>query len=111
MNIEKPSREPLRDFEAAFETVARALVKAAEQRSFGPAEQAAQSFGLREQGDGRSSATHIWERIEGDLCLWLRTHWYDQSHPFSNQPDMNKLRLELRKGSVVLRSAESGYED
>jgi hypothetical protein len=111
MANEKPSRDPLRDFEAAFETIAKALVTAAEQRSFGPAEIVAESFGLREQGDGRPSATYIYERSEGDLCLWLRTHWYDQSHPFSIQPDMNKLRLELRQGSVVLRSAESSYED
>jgi hypothetical protein len=111
MNIEKPSPDPLRDFKAAFDTIAGALVAAKEQCSFHPAETVAESYGLREQGDGRPSATSIWERREGDLCLWLRTHWYDQSHPFSIQPDMNRLRLELRRGSVVLRSAESSFEN
>lgn len=106
----EPSHDPLGAFEAAFETIANALVTATEQRSFIPAETAAESLGL-EQGDGRHSATHIWERREGDLSPWLRTHWYDQSHPFSIQPDMNKLRIELRRGSAVLRSAESSYED
>ena len=42
---------------------------------------------------------------------WPRTDWHDQSHPFQNLPDMNTLTLELRRGSVVLRSAESSFED
>jgi hypothetical protein len=107
MTFEKPSHDLLTEFEA----IAKALATAAEQCSFGPTVTAAESFGLKEQGDGRPSATYIYERRDGDLCLWLRMHWYDQSHPFSIQPDMNKLRLELRQGSVVLRSAESSYED
>jgi hypothetical protein len=112
MTIEKPSLDPLREFEASFDAVARALVTAKEQCSSAPAEIAAESFGLIEQqGDGRPSATSIWERREGDLCLWLRTHWYDQSGPFQNLPDMNTLTLELRRGSVVLRSAQSTFED
>jgi hypothetical protein len=114
MTIKNPSPDPLREFEASFETIKKALVTAAEERSFGPAETAAELLGLREQVDQRReglSATHIRERREGDLCLWLRTHWYDQSHPFQNQPDMNTLTLELRRGSVVLRSAQSSYED
>ena len=43
MTIENPSPDPLREFEASFEVIERALVTAAEERSFGPAEQP-QSF-------------------------------------------------------------------
>jgi hypothetical protein len=111
MTIEKPSPDSLRDFEAAFDAVARALVTAKEQRSSAPAVIAAESFGLIEERDGRPSATSIWERREGDLCLWLRTHWHDPSGPFQNLPDMNTLTLELRRGSLVLRSAQSSFED
>ena len=114
MTIENPSPETLRDFDMVFDTIAMALVAAKEQSSFHPAETAAELLGLREQVDQRHegfSATYIRERREGDLCLWLRTHWHDQSHPFRNLPDMNTLTLELRRGSAVLRSAQSSFED
>jgi hypothetical protein len=114
MTIENPSPDALREFEASFEAIERALVTAAEERSFGLAETVAELLGLREQEDQRHegfSATYIREHREGDLCLWLRTHWYDQSHPFQNLPDMNTLTLELRRGSAVLRSAQSSFED
>jgi len=111
MTFAKPSRDLRTEFETAFHAIAKTLTTAADERSFAPAVTAAESFGLKEQGDGGPSATYIYERRDGDLCLWLRTHWYDQSHPFSIQPDMNKLRLELRQGSAILCSAESSYED
>ncbi len=114
MSIENPSPDPLREFEASFEAIVKALEIAEEQRSFAPAETAAQPLGLREQTDQRHegfSATYIWERREGDLCLWLRTHWHDQSHPFQILPDMHTLSLQLRQGSLVLRSAEASYEE
>jgi hypothetical protein len=112
----QPNLSPdlLREFEASFEAIAKVLEIAEEKRSFAPAEIAAQLLGLREQIDQRRegfSATYIWERREGNLCLWLRTHWYDQSQPFQILPDLRKLKLELRQGSVILRSAESSYED
>jgi hypothetical protein len=111
MTFENPSHDLRTEFDEAFEAIAKALATAAEECSFAPAVTAAESFGLREQGDSHPSATYIYERTAGDLSLWLRTHWYDQSHPFSIQPDMNKLRLELRQGPAILRSAESSYED
>jgi hypothetical protein len=114
MTIENPSSDLLREFEASFEAIAKALETAEANRSWGPAETAAELLGLTEQMDQRHeefSVAHIWERREGDLCLWLKTHWHDQSHPFQNLPDMNTLRLELRRGSVVLRSAQSSFED
>jgi len=42
--------------------------------------------------DSESSSTHV-------------------PHPFSIQPDMNKLELEMRQGFAVLRRAEASYED
>jgi hypothetical protein len=111
MTFENPSHDLRTEFEEAFEAIAKALSAAAEECSFAPAVTAAKSFGLREQGDGHPSATYIYARTDDDLSLWLRTHWYDQSHPFSIQADMNKLRLELRQGPATLRSAESCYED
>ena len=111
MAIEESRPELLREFETAFEAIAQSLTTTAEQRSVIPAQSAAELLGLKEQGDGKPSKTHVWERTEGDLTLWLQWHWYDQSHPFSNQPDMNKLKLEMRQGSAVLRRAEARYED
>jgi hypothetical protein len=91
MTIEEPRPELLREFDVVFEAIAQALKTAAEQRFVTPAESVAELLGLIEQLDGKSSQTHVWERAEGGLSLWLRWHWYDQSHPFSIQPDMNKL--------------------
>jgi hypothetical protein len=111
MAIEEVRPELLSEFKTAFEAIAQALATAAEQCSFAPAESAAELLGLKEQGNGKPSQTHVWERTEGGLSLWLQWHWYDQSHPFSIQPDMNKLKLEMRRGPAVLRRAEASYED
>jgi hypothetical protein len=111
MTIEEPRPGLLREFETVFEAIAQALATAAEQRSVTPAESVAELLGLKDQADGKPSQTHVWERTEGDLSLWLQWHSYDQSHPFSIQPDMNKLKLEMRQGSAVLRRAEASYED
>jgi len=111
MTFEEPRPELLREFETVFEAIAQALTTSSEQRSVTPAESVAELLGLKEQGDGEPSQTQVWERTEGGLSLWLRWHWYDQSHPFSIQPDMNKLSLEMRQGSAVLRRAEASFED
>jgi hypothetical protein len=111
MTIEEPRPELLREFETVFEAIAQALATAAAQRSVSPAAGVAELLGLKEQVDGKPSATNVWERAEGGLSLWLQWHWYDQSHPFSIQPDMNKLKLEIRQGAAVLRRAEATYED
>jgi hypothetical protein len=111
MTIEEPRPELLREFDVVFEAITQALKTAAEQRSVTPAQGAAELLGLKEQGDGKPSQTHVWEKTEGGVSLWLQWHWYDQSHPFSIQPDMNKLKLEMRQGSTVLRRAEVGFED
>jgi hypothetical protein len=105
MAIEESRPELLREFENAFEAIAQTLSTVAAQRSVVPAQCAAELLGLKEQGDGRPSQTHVWERTEGGLSLLLQWHWFDQSHPFSIQPDMNKLKLEMRQGSAVLRRA------
>ena len=101
----------LREFEVAFGAIETALHESAQLCSLSHAEAVAVSLGLVKQGDDKPSARHVWERRDGDLTLWFQWRWYDQSHPFSIQPDMNKLKLELRRGTAVLRSAESSYED
>jgi len=57
---------------------------------------------------GPSSA---WQKIENGLALWFQWRYYDQSHPFSIQKDMNILSLELREGEKVLKRAEERFED
>ena len=111
MTIEEPRPELLREFDVVFQAIAQALKTAAEQRSVTPAQGAAELLGLKEQGDGKPSQTRVWEKTEAGVSLWLQWHWYDQSHPFSIQPDMNKLKLEMRQGSAVLRQAEASFED
>jgi hypothetical protein len=111
MTIEEPRPELLHEFETVFEAIAQALATAAEQCCVSSAIGVAELLGLKEQGDRKPSATHVWEKTESDLSLWFQWRWHDQSHPFSIQPDMNKLTLELRQGSVVLRRAEGSYED
>ncbi len=103
--------ERLQEFEVAFAAIETALHESARQCTFAHAENVAESFGLLEQGDGKPSARSVWKKTDGDLTLWFQWYFYDQSHPFSIQPDMNKLRLELRRGDNVLRTAESSYED
>jgi uncharacterized protein YcfL len=99
------------EFERAFEAIAEAMVQSAEQRSTATASSEAERHGLVEQGDGAPSQTTVWQRTDQDLTLWFRWHWYDQSAPFSIQPDMNVLSLELRQGDTVLRQAEQRYLD
>jgi hypothetical protein len=111
MTIEEPHPELLREFGPAFEAIAQALATSAEQRSVIPAERVAELLGLNAQLNGTPSATHVWERTERGLSLWLQWHWYDHSHPFSIQPDMNKLKVEMRQGAAVLCRAEASYED
>jgi hypothetical protein len=98
-------------FETIFEAIAQALATAAVQRTVTPAESVVELLGLKEQAEGKTSQTRVWERADGSLSLWLQWHWYDQSHSFSIQPDMNKLELEMRQGSAVLCRAEESYED
>ena len=95
----------------SFEAIAQALATAAVQRSVTPAESVVELLGLKEQAEGKTSQTRVWEKTEAGVSLWLQWHWYDQSHPFSIQPDMNKLKLEMRQGSAVLRQAEASFED
>jgi uncharacterized protein YcfL len=99
------------DFERAFEAIAEAMVQSVKQCSVAAASSEAERHGLIEQGDGTPSQTTIWQRTDQDLTLWLRWHWYDKSKPFSIQPDMNVLSLELLQDGKVLRRAEERYED
>jgi hypothetical protein len=91
-------------FEHAFEAIAGAMMRAAKDCSFPTASAEAERNGLIEQGDGKPSQLHVWERSEKGNRLRFQWRWYDQS------PDMNIMSLELRHGDVVLRSAEERYQ-
>jgi hypothetical protein len=52
------------DFECAFEAIAGAMVRAAQDCSFSNASTEAERNGLIEQGDGKSSQLQVWERSE-----------------------------------------------
>ena len=52
------------DFERAFEVIAAAMVRAAKDCSFSTASAEAERLGLIEQGDGKPSQLHVWERCE-----------------------------------------------
>lgn len=106
MNGSKPA-----ELEGVFELIAAAMVSAAEGRSVSIASAEAELHGLVAQGDGKPSQSHVWERHENDGTLRFLWRWYDQSGPFSNQPDMNILLLELRLAGVAVRSFEKRYED
>jgi hypothetical protein len=99
------------EFERAFEVIVAAMVRAAKDCSFSTASAEAERLGLIEQGDGKPSQLHVWERSEKGNALRFQWRWYDQAKAFSIQPDMNILSLELRQGDVVLRSAEERYQD
>lgn len=99
------------DFERAFDAIAEVMVRAAKDCSFSTASREAERIGLIEQGDGKPSQLHVWERSEKDNTFRFQWRWYDQSKAFSIQPDMNIMSLELRQGEVVLRSAEERYQD
>jgi hypothetical protein len=99
------------DFENAFEAISGAMVQAAKERSAHIASSEAERYGLSEQGDGKPSQTAVWEKTHHDKTLRFRWHWYEQSHPFSIQPDMNVMLLELRQGDSVLRKTEERFED
>ena len=99
------------DLEAGFDHISSTLAQAAGQRDSAVASSVAEAWGLRELGDGKPSQHHVWERMEGDLCLRFEWRWYDQSKAFSIQPDMNILTVSLRRGDQVIRSASERYED
>jgi uncharacterized protein YcfL len=99
------------DFERAFEAIAEAMMQAAKERSIFIASSEAERHGLSEQGDGKPSQTTVWEKTHQGRTLRFRWHWYDQSRPFSIQPDMNIMSLELREGDNVLQKTEKRYED
>jgi hypothetical protein len=99
------------EFERAFEAIAGAMMQAGKQRSVAIASSEAERHGLREHGDGKPSQTTVWEKTYQGRTLRFRWHSYDQSHPFSIQPDMNVMSLELREGDNVLRKTEERYED
>jgi hypothetical protein len=99
------------ELESAFEAIAEAMKHAARDCSASIASAEAERHGLLEQGDGKPSQLHVWERSQGGTTLRFQWRWYDQSKAFSIQPDMNILSLELRKADALLRNTEERYED
>lgn len=99
------------ELENAFEAIAEVMKHAARDRSASTASTEAERHGLLDQGDGKPSQLHVWERSEEGMTLRFQWRWYDQSKAFSIQPDMNILSLELRKADALLRSTEERYED
>jgi hypothetical protein len=99
-----------KDLVTAFDAIAESMVQAAKERSFTVASAEAQRHGLTKQSDEKPAPVSVWERTDGDLTLRFRWRWYDQSGPFSIQPDMNVLSLEFRRGDEILRRAEQRYE-
>lgn len=95
----------------AFDEISAAMIRAAQQRSFAEASAEGERHGLVEQGDGKPSQRHVWERTDQGWTLRFGWRWYDQSKVFSTQPDMNILWLELIEGDTVVRRAEERYED
>ena len=101
----------LPSFDEAYEAIATAMVKAAKQRCVDIAMAIATQCGLIELGDGEPSQHTIWERQKGSETLRFEWRWYDQSKPFSIQPDMNILALALLRDGKAIRSVEHRFED
>ncbi|HXQ06757.1 MAG TPA: hypothetical protein VN831_18675 [Bradyrhizobium sp.] len=99
------------DFDHAFDTIAIAMTRAANERSVASASSEAERHGLVKQGGETRSLITIWEKTDQGKTLWFRWRCYDQSQVFSIKPDMNILSLELRGDEQVLRRAEERYED
>jgi hypothetical protein len=95
----------------AFQDIASALADAAKEKSAAAAAAAAERCGLIELGHGKPSQHTTWERRDGDEILRFEWRWYDQSKPFSIQPDMNILGLTLLRAGQTVRSVEHRYED
>ena len=101
----------LPSFDEAYEAIAAAMVDAAKQQCVDIAMGIATRCGLIEIGDGEPSQLTVWERKEGGETLRFEWRWYDQSKPFSLQPDMNILTLSLLQDGKATRSVEHRYED
>jgi hypothetical protein len=99
------------ELELAYDQIGRAMVDSAKDRSSGAACAEAERLGLTDIGNGKASQKHIWERQEGKQVLRFMWRWYDQSRPFSIQPDMNIMSVELSEGAALLRSCEERFED
>jgi hypothetical protein len=96
--------------ERAFESIAEAMREAARNEDYGIASSEAERCGLAEAAATKRPGT-AWQKTYKDLTLWFQWRYYDQSHPFSIQKDINVLSLELRDGNKILRQAEERYED
>src|SRR5215472_9803122 len=89
-------------FEEMFEAIAAAMKIAAEKEDRGIASSEAVRFGMTEVPPRKPIGT-AWEIAEGGLKLWFQWRYYDPSHAFSVQKDINILSLELREGDKVIR--------
>ncbi len=99
------------DLGAAFDAIAGTLKEAAAKKSWGVAESEAERQGLAKQGDDTPRQKYVWIRTDGSRTLEFTWRWYDQSKPFSIQPDMNMVLVELKENGRVIRQAEERFED
>lgn len=97
-------------FEEMFTAMARAMEVAASKSDHSEAASVAEGLGLKETSPSASTGA-TWQTTENGLTLWFQWRYYDQSHSFRVQRDMNILSLELREGEKIVRQAQERFED
>ena len=95
--------------EQMFEAIAKAMESAASKANHSVASSVAEGLGLKEVPYKSTGAA--WEATESGLTLRLEWHYFDQSHSFRVQKDMNILSLELREDDNTIRKSEERFED
>jgi hypothetical protein len=95
--------------EQIFEAIAKAMESAASKADHSVASSVAEGLGLKEVLYKSTGAA--WEATESGLTLRFQWHYFDQSHSFRVQKDMNILSLELREGDKTIRKSEERFED
>lgn len=60
---------------------------------------------------GRQATGNCLGKTGHGVTLWFQQRYYDQSHSFSIQNDMNIMSLQPREGTKIVRKAEERYED
>ena len=96
-------------FGEMFDAIALAIVEAAGKADHSVAASVAEGLGLKEVPYKSTGAA--WESKEDGLTLRFEWHYFDQSHSFRVEKDMNILSLDLREGDKVLRKAQERFED
>jgi hypothetical protein len=104
------SRRAQARFEEMFEAIARAMKVAAGNADHSAASSVAEELGLKETSSSASTGS-AWQTTASGFTLWFGWRYFDQSHSFRVEKDMNILALELREGDKILRKTEERFED